>query len=309
MFNIFGRPTCQKQLRGGKAGMKELIRQLDSFFVEKFRSWPDVVSIFVVGSMYDLESYNFRQNNDYDIRLLVTKVSPQLLQYIEHVRKEWMQRTAHSEVHMEYNMLVGPVNHHLSDQSVNLLIHLIVHRVDDLTEFLPLTHQYCYRTNHRILWGDDYLSCLCQKFSPQYLIECHEGIQYCVDMLQRKVYKCLYWKPISETETVFQYEEEMLPPQLQNESIFYSLKNVLNNLYNACIICRGVSGVTLDAYCEWLCGGNSAYLTLVKATLARDENALESYLNPDARIRTAVELLLYLQKRIECGQVEKMDVL
>lgn len=288
--------------------MKELVKQLDSFFVEKFSCWPDVVSIFVVGSMYDLESYNVRQNNDYDIRLLVTKVSPQLLAYIEDVRGEWMQRTARSEVHMEYNMLVGPVNHRLSDHAVNLLIHLIVHRVDDLTEFLPLTHQYCYRKNHRILWGEDYLSGLCEKFSPQYLIECHEGIRYCVDMLQRRVYKYLYWKPISETETVFQYTEEPLPPQLQNESVFYSLKNVLNNLYNACITCRGIQGVTLEAYCQWLCGGNGAYLTLVKATLARDENALESYLDPDARFRIAVELLLYLQKRIECGQVEKMDV-
>ncbi len=285
--------------------MENIIRQLNDFFIRKFSMHPEVVSIFVVGSMYDLKNYVFRKNNDYDIRLLVTEVTPSLLQYAEEMQKDFIRLVKKEDIYIGYSNLVGPVNHNLSNAKTNLLIHLIIHRIQDLTDFLPLTHQYCYRKNHHTLWGKDYLTDLASQFAPEYLIDCHEGIKYCVDMLQRKVYKYLYWKTVSETEAVFEYREDPLPYDLQHESVFYSLKNVINNLYNSCISIRGVTGVTLEDYCQWLCRGNEEYLALTTAVLTRNDTALDQYPDLETMFGATIDLLLYLQDRIEKGQVEK----
>lgn len=248
-------------------------------FVEYFKERDGVVSLFTVGSMWNLDMYNERQNNDFDIRLLTSQVTPVLLDEIDRFQKSICAELNDfygDKLYIGYSNIVGPVNHHLSDSSSNLLIHLLVHTVDDLKSFLPLTHQRRYTLYHTLLWGEEYLNCVPCVYDPMYLIDCHEGIRYCIDMLARQTYKYLIWEKNSDGTVSFIYKEEQLPESLRAESVFYSVKNIIDNLYQICIVSRE-KNTSLEEYAHFLCQSNIEFTGLIDAVLNRNEKKLYSY--------------------------------
>lgn len=50
--------------KGRTMTILELIKEIDNKAVDFFGDEPQIVSIFVVGSMYNLEKYTIRRNND-----------------------------------------------------------------------------------------------------------------------------------------------------------------------------------------------------------------------------------------------------
>ena len=276
-----------------------IAHEIDKRAVEFFKDIPQVVSIFVVGSMYDLEHYSVRQNNDYDIRLLVKKVTPEILEAVEYFQENTAAELEEEDVHLGCSSLVGAVNHHLSDKKYNLLIHFLVHEISDLKDFLPLTHQVQYGRRHRMLYGEDYLTDLARDFSPQYLISCHEGIDYCVDMLRRDVYKYLVWEEDDRHNVVFNYHEIPTPDEMLAESVFYSVKNVLNNLYESCVLMSGGARITPEEFYIRLCDGSFRFKNLVKCVVNRDEDGLARMGTKEEIFRTTVDFLGHLKREIE----------
>lgn len=97
--------------------------------------------IFVVGSMAKYD-YKDRQDNDYDIRVISTDVNSQKIINFENFLKEICQRLTTDEIEVGYSCLVGPVNHKVSKNKKNILIHAMKHRKDQMDDFLPVTHKY-----------------------------------------------------------------------------------------------------------------------------------------------------------------------
>ena len=196
--------------KGRTMTILELIKEIDNKAVDFFCDEPQIVSIFVVGSMYNLEKYTIRRNNDYDIRLLVDKVTPGVLDKVEKFQKQIVEEFTNEEIQLGFKY--------------NILLHFLIHEVNDLKNFLPLTHQVQYGKNHRILYGEDLLLDLCKKFEPQYLITCHEGIDYCIDMLKRDVYKYLIWVKNDKGFIEFKYCEIPTPNEMIAESVLQPMK-------------------------------------------------------------------------------------
>lgn len=255
----------------------EAAKYINKRFVECFYHFPEVVSMFTVGSMWNLETYAERRNNDYDIRLLVNQVTPDIFEAVDEYQKRISDELNHmfeGNLFVGYSNIVGPVNHHLSDFPKNLLIHLIIHTVDDLHTFLPLTHQRRYSLYHTILWGKDYLCDLQRSYTPEYLLDCHEGVRYCIDMLTRHVYKYLVWETDIDGKINFVYRETAMPTELIYESVFYSIKNIIDNLYQICVLEKDKKDITVEEYASRLCSDDKAFMKLSSAVIHRNEGVL-----------------------------------
>lgn len=272
-----------------------LTTQIDQAFCDHFQNDPNVVSIFVVGSMYDMHTYKLRQNNDYDIRLLVKTVTPQLLIEVDAFQKQLIADLSSEDFAISSNNLVGLVNHKVSTEKTSLLLHLLIHTISDLDAFLPATHQYCYSHFYRMVSGDDYLEHLKDiTFEPSYLIDCHEGIDYCCDMLARNVYKYLEWTAVSETHAEFIYNEKPVTEDLICESVFYSLKNIFRNLYHASENHSDPSK-EMDYILQTFAPYNMD-TTLIHAVYQRDEDCLTTY--GDRLFEQAIQLMTCIKSLI-----------
>lgn len=275
------------------------VKEIDSIFTKFYEKNKYVLSIFVVGSMYDIDAYSPRKNNDYDVRILVDSVTEELLKNVMILQKEISEAFSDGEVCVGYNNLVGPVNHNLSDKPFNLLLHIIVHTVDDLHVFLPLTHQRKYKHYHRIICGDDYLLGLCDTYKIEYLIDCHEGINYCIDMLLRKKYKYLEWV-VNGTNVEFVYKEKDYDDSLKYEMVFYSIKNIVLNLYEILIVEKGVEQ-SISAFVEKLICYEADRL-LIDAVMKRDEIYLDKC--GEALNKITIECLVHIRDKIINKELE-----
>ena len=255
----------------------EIIREIDKQAVDFFKDDPQTVSVFVVGSMYNLETYTIRRNNDYDIRLLVNKVTSDVLTKVDMFQKQMVAKYSNEDIQLGFNNNVGAVNHILSEKKCNILLHFLIHEVNDLKNFLPLTHQVQYGKHHRTLYGEDFLLDLCNEFEPSYLISCHEGIDYCIDMLRRDVYKYLIWIENESGSIEFKYCEKPTPTDMIAESVFYSLKNVLNNMYESCVLMKLIQGISANEYFRSLCKNKKRFEKLLTSVETRDEELLYSF--------------------------------
>lgn len=271
-------------------------RVIDGFFREHFKNDSNVLSVFVVGSMYDMNIYKPRRNNDYDIRLLVKKMDGAFLREVEKVQKQLLGMLDDENCHVEFNNLVGLVNHNLSVDRVNLLVHLLIHELSDLEGFLPATHQYCYSHFYRIVSGQDYLKPLKKvTYTADYLIDCHEGIDYCCDMLERKVYKYLEWVSGDSEKVEFVYKEKNITEDLICESVFYSLKNVFKNLYHISKdYYEGIKEVEYILRITKSCWDDEEF---IYAIYERDEEYLNSL--GDGLFSYTIELLKKMRKLIQ----------
>lgn len=268
----------ESNVNGGSIIMQNLVVEKVKLIDEELKKFylkhNEILSVFIAGSMYDMKTYCIRQNNDYDIRFVVKEVTPLIMSEIKKFEKELCDKLEDKYICLKYSNLVGPVNHNLSEKPYNLLLHMIIHTIKDLHSFLPLTHQLKYKKYHRLLCGENYLNDLIADYDITYLINCHEGIYYCIDMLKRNVYKYFEWSDTEEGVT-FEYKEKKNEDKLKYELVFYSIKNIVLNIYEIKVINQKIN-ITFDDFLDTMMIEDK-YKNLLKAVFTRDEKTLDMF--------------------------------
>lgn len=213
--------------------IKEIAERVDYEFKEYFKNDESIKSIFVAGSMA-FDDYKERADNDYDIRAVSTKVTAKQLQNFETFLAQLSQKLTTEDIGVNYSCLVGPVNHNVSSKEKNFLIHAMIHEESQLDDFLPITHKYSYAKRYRIVDGED---CIGRFKSVRYTIDdilnAHEGLYYCIEMLKKREYRYLMWEVQGEN-CEFTFNTDKMPEDTVYENCFYSTNKFLQNLRNYC---------------------------------------------------------------------------
>ncbi len=211
-------------------GILEIAKRVDERFKEYFKNDERIKSIFVVGSMADLDKYEEKKDNDYDIRAVASEVNKELIDGFNNFLQTLSEEETNEEVEVGYSTAVGPVNHELSEDKKNFLIHGMIHEKSQLDDFLPKTHKHTYSKNHRIIQGENYLQKYdIVRFNLDDLLNGHEGLNYCIDMLENREHRYLDWDT-SEGGCEFKFHKDEMPQEMANENCFYSTNKFLSNL-------------------------------------------------------------------------------
>ena len=213
--------------------IKKIASIVDNEFRRYFKDDEKIKSIFVVGSMA-FDDYQERADNDYDIRAVSTKVTSKQIRDFEKFLAKLSRKLTTKDIGVNYSCLVGPVNHNISTKDKNFLIHAMIHQESQLDDFLPVTHKYSYAKRYRIVDGED---CIGRFKTVRYTIDdilnTHEGLNYCIDMLRKREYRYLTWEVDGENcEFTFSHDE--MPKDTIYENCFYSTNKFLQNLRNYC---------------------------------------------------------------------------
>lgn len=213
--------------------LRKITKSIDNEFIKYFLPDADMETIFVVGSMAK-EDYQDRMDNDYDIRIICKEVNPQKIKNFEKFLENLCKTFTTETIEVGYSCLVGPVNHKVSQTKKNILIHAMIHRKDQMDDFLPVTHKYQYGNNYRIVYGKDTLKRFQDvRYNLDELINAHEGLNYCIDMLKRKEYRYLTWD-VTKEKCEFNYHAVPMSDEVILENCFYSVNKFVNNLMNYC---------------------------------------------------------------------------
>ena len=213
--------------------LKAVLERIDGEFKEYFKDDSDIKTIFVAGSMAH-DDYLDRIDNDYDIRAISDKVSREKLIKFEEFLENLSKKLTTEELAVGYSCLVGPVNHKVATDKKNILIHAMIHRRDQMDDFLPVTHKYQYGTRYRIVDGEDSLKRFQDiRYDLDELVNAHEGLRYCIDMLEKREYRYLTWD-INETDCEFNFHQVPMEEDTILENCFYSVNKFINNLMTYC---------------------------------------------------------------------------
>ena len=213
--------------------LKEVVEKIDVEFKEYFKNDHSVRTIFVAGSMAKPD-YEDREDNDYDIRVISDHVSKEQLLKFENFLENLSQKLSTNDLAVGYSCLVGPVNHKVSDTKKNVLIHAMIHERSQMDDFLPVTHKYQYGTRYRIVDGEDSLARFQDiRYNLDELLNAHEGLRYCIDMLEKQEYRYLSWD-IDANSCNFNFHTTKMDEDTVLENCFYSVNKFINNLINYC---------------------------------------------------------------------------
>ena len=213
--------------------LKSITKQIDKEFIEYFKNDSEMETIFVVGSMAH-DDYNDRIDNDYDIRVICNNVNSYKINNFEKFLNNLSNKLTTNTIQVGYSCLVGPVNHKVSDNKKNILIHAMIHRTDQMDDFLPVTHKYQYGSRYRIVYGKDSLKRFKNiRYNLDELVHAHEGLNYCIDMLKKKEYRYLAWDT-KDNKCEFKFYKKSMPKETIMENCFYSINKFIDNLMNYC---------------------------------------------------------------------------
>lgn len=213
--------------------LKKITKRIDVEFVKYFFPDMDMETIFVVGSMAH-DDYQDRMDNDYDIRVICKEVNPEKIKQFEKFLEELCKKLTTESIEVGYSTLVGPVNHKVSNNKKNILIHAMIHTKDQMDDFLPITHKYQYGNNYRIVYGKDNLKKFKNvRYNLDELVNAHEGLNYCIDMLKSREYRYLVWNTKND-KCEFNYYSVPMSDDMIIESCCYSVNKFINNLMNYC---------------------------------------------------------------------------
>lgn len=208
----------------------EIVDIIDRCFIENLSDCSMIKSIFVVGSM-SRNDYVFQQNNDYDIRVLVTEVSEGILKKIDEVLTNCMNtiRNKFAELVVSYSCIIGPVRFYSNDSKSSLLIHCLVVTEDSLQN-LPIMHRISYSKQYR-LYGEDVLNRFKNlKLTLSGVLNDSEGICYCMQHLSTNEIEYLCWTKGIDGSFVLQNKIEKFTPESAYEFTRYSLRKCTDNL-------------------------------------------------------------------------------
>ena len=213
--------------------LKKITKRIDVEFLKYFYPDIDMETIFVVGSMAQ-DNYEDRMDNDYDIRVICKEVNPDKINKFEKFLSDLCKKISNDNIEVGCSCLVGPVNHKVSKNKKNILIHAMIHTIDQMDNFLPKTHKYQYGNNYRIVYGKDNLKKYKNvRYNLDELINGHEGLKYCIDMLKKREYRYLVWDTKND-ECEFNYYSIPMSEDMIIESCCYSVNKFITNLMNYC---------------------------------------------------------------------------
>jgi len=278
--------------------LKKITKQIDKEFIKYFMNDADMETIFVVGSMAH-DDYIDRMDNDYDIRVIARDVNRDKIINFEKFLDNLSKKLTTNNISVGYSTLVGPVNHKVSSDSKNILIHAMIHRSDQMDDFLPVTHKYQYGTRYRIVYGKDSLKRFKDvRYNIDELVNAHEGLKYCIDMLKRREYRYLTWDT-DENICEFNYHANPMPEDTVIENCFYSVNKFINNLMNYCRFENYDIPEDKMVFCIRLLGQeyvNEGTLFLLQGILNKYESMIKTmYTSP---IDETIKLLEKFEKRI-----------
>jgi len=213
--------------------LKEVVEKIDVEFKDYFKYDSSIKTIFVAGSMAKPD-YQDRKDNDYDIRAIADTVTREQVIKFEEFLKQLSNRLTTEDIVVGYSTLVGPVNHKVSFNKKNILIHAMIHRKDQMDDFLPVTHKYQYGDRYRIIFGEDTLKRFQDvRYNLDELLNAHEGLRYCIDMLEKREYRYLSWDT-EENKCEFNYHVVPMDDDIVLENCFYATNKFINNAINYC---------------------------------------------------------------------------
>ncbi len=213
--------------------LKSIIKKIDAAFTIYFLGQEKVETIFVVGSMAK-DDYIDRFANDYDIRVISKKVTKEDVEGFKILLEKLAENLSTDDILVSYSTFVGPVNHKISTDKKNVLIHAMLHEKSQMEDFLPKTHKYQYGQRYRIVSGVDNLKKFQDvRYTLDDIINGHEGLKYCIDMLKKHEYRYLDWD-ICDDNVSFNYHEVPITKDTIYENCFYSVNKLLDNLINYC---------------------------------------------------------------------------
>ncbi|MBR3660403.1 MAG: hypothetical protein IKN63_00675 [Bacilli bacterium] len=258
--------------------LKKLTKKIDKEFIEYFLSDVEVETIFVAGSMaYD--DYQDREDNDYDIRVIAKEVNRDKIINFEKFLEELSRKLSTPSIEVGYSCLVGPVNHKVSSDKKNILIHAMIHRSDQMDGFLPVTHKYQYGSRYRIVYGKDSLERFQNiRYNIDELVNAHEGLYYCIDMLKHKEYRYLTWDT-DNNKCEFNYHFVEMTEDIVLEICFYSVNKFVDNLINYCKWENYEITENKVIFCIRLLGQenvNESILFLLQGLLTKSESLLKA---------------------------------
>ena len=103
----------------------------------------------------------------------------------------------------------------------------MIHQKDQMDDFLPVTHKYQYGTRYRIVDGEDSLKRFRQvRYNLDELLNAHEGLLYCIDMLQKKEYRYLSWD-IEDNKCEFNFHAVPMSDDTISKIVFIQPINLL----------------------------------------------------------------------------------
>ena len=132
--------------------LSEIVEEIERLFEDKYANDTNVISAFVIGSMAS-NTYVEKSNNDYDIRIVVNKVTRKFLLEFEQFLKQLCMLS--NDIEIEYDSSIGPV-FHKSQKERRLLLHALV-LTCDIIDTLPKSHRLTYSLNYRNIFGVDIL--------------------------------------------------------------------------------------------------------------------------------------------------------
>lgn len=192
--------------------------------IEKLKD--NIISVFVIGSMRDPKQ-KLKQFNDYDIRFILREMNIDTYNILIDFNKKIKKNVMKLGIDVDYSFIIGPVRH-ITESSINLLIHCIPMTIESL-EGLPLTHRYSYSCNYRILYGEDVLEKFKKiRFSGNDIIECTEGINYCINMINTNTIKYTEWN-LDDNRLLIRDKEKIMNKKMLFEVLRYSLMKSLDN--------------------------------------------------------------------------------
>lgn len=210
--------------------LREYIHKIERYVVAQIRKCDNVLSIFVVGSM-GKSDYKIKAANDYDIRVLVTEVTPEFIEYWNMIMDNCVKiaREYYNDIYVSYSSIIGPARYVLEGKKTSLLIHGIVLSSNLLENLAPM-HRKSYSKSYYVLYGDDYLLPYSQiKLKLKNIFCDSEGINYCIEHLEKKYLSFARWT-IDEGRATLENTSEKFVNETGYEFVRYSITKAVMNL-------------------------------------------------------------------------------
>lgn len=207
------------------------VEQIEDIISPEYKELIDeikenLISIFIIGSMKDKEA-KLKKYNDYDLRIVVKNLDKFTYEIIEKFNKKIKQKLQNYNLDVEYSFIIGPVRH-ITKSTTNLLIHCLPMTEESL-EALPLTHRYSYSCNYRIIYGADIIKKYNSiRYTGKDIIECTEGINYCIQMIESNTIQYGIWKEKDNKMQVIN-EKKKMDDYMSFEVLRYSISKSLDN--------------------------------------------------------------------------------
>ena len=212
----------------------EIVGEIERLFKDKYENNANVISAFVIGSMAS-NTYEEKSSNDYDIRIVVSKVTRSFLLEFEQFLKQLCMLS--NDIEIEYDSSIGPVFHNITSGR-RLLLHALV-LTCDIIEDLPKSHRLTYSLNYRNIFGADLLKKYKSiSLSIEDIVFCREGLIDCRDMLKNGLIAYDRWKisPDVKLNTEYRNIDIYSVTEICNYSIVKFVRNWMlviesHNLY------------------------------------------------------------------------------